>query len=83
MLDYFHLRQEFLYRLKLYNSISSNDILASKASIDEIICLPTFTAPPVEQYDTSSLLINLFIAAIVSPPPASEKASDPAIVLAN
>ena len=30
--------------------------------------------PPVEQYDTSSALINLLIAEMVSPPPAIEKA---------
>jgi len=37
--------------------------------------------PPVEQYDTSSLLINLLIADRVSPPPAIEKPSDFAISL--
>ena len=35
--------------------------------------------PPVEQYDTSSELIYLFIADNVSPPPAREKALDLAI----
>jgi len=37
--------------------------------------------PPVEQYDTSSELINLLIAEIVSPPPAIEKAFDCAIAI--
>jgi hypothetical protein len=39
--------------------------------------------PPVEQYDTSSLLINLLIADRVSPPPAIEKPFDFAISLDN
>ena len=36
--------------------------------------------PPVEQYDTSSLSMKLFIAVNVSPPPANEKALELAII---
>ena len=37
--------------------------------------------PPVEQYDTSSDLIYLFIADNVSPPPAMENAEEFAIAI--